>query len=143
MQKEIQKQKEQEEAYQNYKKAQELDPKYNEAYLNEGMTRLAMCQFEEGWKKYEYRFDTNFSTRFEVGGVNSMIYKSDKCWDGKYLDGTLLVWSEQGIGDHIFFGSMIGELQKFAKNIIFQVDKRLIYLFKRFFDKINFYNINR
>ena len=129
------------EAINNYKKAQELDSEYNEAYLNEGIARLSMCQFQEGWKKYEYRFDKYSSTRLDIGGVNSMIYKSEKCWDGKYLDGTLLIWSEQGIGDHIFFGSMIGELQQFAKNIIFKVDKRLIHLFKRFFDKINFRNI--
>ena len=62
------------------------------------MIRLSLCEFEIGWKKYEYRPDKPLRN------------KHDKAWDGKYVDGTLLVWGEQGICDQILFSSMIFEL---------------------------------
>ena len=72
---------------------------------------------------------------------SSMRYRIDKLWDGNYLNGTLLVWGEQGIGDHILFASMLTDLRKYAKNIILEIDKRLVNLLKRYFKKINFSNI--
>jgi len=128
-------------AFASYEKAQQINPEYSEAKLNEGISRLALGQFEIGWKKYEFRFDKNINIRNEIGVVKSMRYEGNKLWDGKYLNGTLLVWSEQGLGDHIFFGSMVSDLKKYAKNIIFEVDKRLVNLFERFYKKINFHNI--
>ena len=53
-----------------------------------------------------------------------MLFRSKK------FNGTLLVWSEQGIGDHLFFGRMVWCLNSYAKKIIFIVDKRLVQLFK-------------
>ena len=71
------------------------------------------------------------------------IYNTDKIknkyWDGNFLEGNLLAWSEQGIGDIILFGSMVSELKDFAKQIIFETDKRLVNLFNRYF----LYNRNR
>ena len=65
----------------------------------------------------------------------------ERLWNGKYLNGTLLVWGEQGVGDHILFASMLTDLKKYAKNIILEIDTRLVNLFERYFEKINFSNI--
>ena len=73
--------------------------------------------------------------------IKLMRYQTDKLWDGNYLDGTLLVWAEQGVGDHILFASMLTDLRKYAKNIILEIDKRLVNLCKRYYEKINFSNI--
>ena len=97
------------------------------------MIRLILGEFEVGWKKYEFRFKTS--------AVSSERYKVNKIWNGNYLDGTLLVWGEQGIGDHILFVSMITDLRKYAKKIILEIDKRLVNLFKRYCEKNNFSNI--
>lgn len=121
------------EAVDNYRKALKLNPEYKESILNESLIRLTQGKFEIGWKGYEFRFYKS--------AVTLMRYKIDKLWDGNYLNGTLLVWGEQGIGDHIIFASMLTDLKKYAKNIILEIDRRLVNLFKSYFYKINFLNI--
>ena len=122
-----------EEAIASYQQALKLNPKYTLSNYNEALIRLTLGEFDVGWKKYEYRFGAT--------KVSFMRYQTDKLWDGNYLDGTLLVWAEQGVGDHILFASMLTDLRKYAKNIILEIDKRLVNLFKRYYEKINFSNI--
>ena len=121
------------EAIVSYKQALTINPKYTLSNYNEALIRLTLEEFDIGWKKYEHRFGR--------GRASLMRYTNDKLWDGDYLDGNLLVWSEQGIGDHIIFASMLSDLRKFAKSITFEIDKRLINLFKRYCEKRNFSNI--
>ena len=122
-----------EEATTSYQKALKINPKYIEANFNQSIVQLTLGDFAMGWKNYE--------SRFAASDNLSMRYSSDKIWKGDYLDGTLLVWAEQGIGDHILFLSMITDLEKYAKNIILEIDKRLVNLFKRYCEKINYSNI--
>ena len=122
-----------EEAIANYQQALKRNPKYTFFDYNEALIRLTLGEFDVGWKKYEYRFGAT--------KVSFMRYQTDKLWDGNYLDGTLLVWAEQGVGDHILFASMLTDLRKYAKNIILEIDKRLVNLCKRYYEKINFSNI--
>ena len=58
-------------------------------------------------------------------------------WNKEILDGNLLVWSGQGIGDFIFFSKMLKLLIPYAKKIFFICDPRLINIYKRYFAKIN------
>ena len=122
-----------EEAIVNHQKALKLNPKYKMASLNESIARLTLGEFEIGWKKYEARIGEN--------NITPMQYPIEKIWDGNYLNGILLVWAEQGLGDHIIFASMLADLKKYAKKIILQIDKRLENLLIRYFTKINFSNI--
>ena len=117
-----------------YKKAVQINPNYSQSKLNEAYVRLALGELEIGWKMHESRFDGE-------DRIKLMRYQTDKLWDGNYLDGTLLVWAEQGVGDHILFASMLTDLRKYAKNIILEIDKRLVNLCKRYYEKINFSNI--
>ena len=122
-----------EEAIVNHQKALKLNPKYKMANLNESIARLTLGEFEIGWKKYEARIGEN--------NITPMRHPIEKIWDGNYLNGILLVWAEQGLGDHIIFASMLADLKKYAKEIILQIDKRLENLLIRYFTKINFSNI--
>lgn len=122
-----------EEAIVNHQKALKLNPKYKIANVNESIARLTLGEFEIGWKKYEARIGEN--------NITPMRYPIEKIWDGNYLNGILLVWGEQGLGDHIIFASMLVDLKKYAKKIILQIDKRLENLLIRYFTKINFSNI--
>ena len=121
------------EAIINYEHAIRLNPKYKKANLNEALVRLKLEEFEIGWKKYEMRLGegTNIPIRYPV----------EKIWNGNYLSGTLLVWGEQGLGDHIIFSSMLTDLSKYAKNIILEIDGRLENLLKRYFKEKNILNI--
>ena len=66
--------------------------------------------------------------------------KSNKpAWDYQKTDQRLLVWAEQGIGDHIFYGSLLSELLEDVPNLLVQIDKRLIPIFTRSLPKIKFY----
>ena len=122
-----------EEAIVNHQKALKLNPQYKIANVNESIARLTLGEFEIGWKKYEARIGKN--------NITPMRYPIEKIWDGNYLNGILLVWAEQGLGDHIIFASMLDDLKKYAKKIILQIDKRLENLLIRYFTKKNFSNI--
>ena len=122
-----------EEAISNYQYAIKLNPQYKKANLNESLVWLKLEKFDVGWKKYEMRLGE---------GTNIDIkYPKTKMWDGKYLDGTLLVWGEQGLGDHIIFASMLLDLTQHAKNIVLEIDERLENLLKRYFEEKNVLNI--
>ena len=123
------------EALECFKKSLEINNEFLEAYYNESFIFLLQNQFIEGWKRYENRWCAK--------GEEKPLYDlNNNLWDGKFLEGTLLVWSEQGIGDHIFFGRIVKTLKDSAKNVIFVVDKRLVDLFKNFFLKSGINNIS-
>ena len=91
-------------------------------------------KFIEGWQRYEFRWNSKDQ-------IKPLYNLNEHIWDGKFLNGTLLVWSEQGIGDHLFFGRMIQCLKDQAKKIVFTVDKRLIKLFKNSLSNLGINNI--
>jgi tetratricopeptide (TPR) repeat protein len=67
---------------------------------------------------------------------NHMKLPVSKLWKKEKLDGNLLVWSGQGLGDFIFFSKMVGLLGDYAKKILFICDKRLVPIYKRYFARI-------
>ena len=74
---------------------------------------------------------------------NSEPLKSAKPgWDYRKTNQRLLVSAEQGVGDHIFFGSLLSELLEDVPNLLVQIDKRLIPIFTRSLPKIKFYPDN-
>lgn len=121
------------EAITNYQLSLKLNPKYKIAILNESFVRLTLGEFEVGWEKYEARLGVETKTPLK--------YEEKKMWDGNYLDGTLLVWGEQGLGEHVIYGSMLADLKNYSKKILLQVDKRLENLYRRYFEKDSILNI--
>ena len=89
---------------------------------------LNLGDYKNGWKAHNANI-----TKIR----NSMKLPESKLWKKEKLDGNLLVWSGQGLGDFIFFSKMVELLDNYAKKIFFICDKRLVPIYKRYFAKIN------
>ena len=59
-------------------------------------------------------------------------------WDGQPLpDKRLMIWSEQGLGDQLYFLSCIPDVEKLCPNLIIEVDARLVAPIQRSFPNAN------
>ena len=121
------------EALASFNQAIKIKPDYVEAHWNSSLCNLKKGNFKSGWEGYEWRWASS--------ECNSKQLESNSlAWNYKKTDKRLLVWSEQGVGDHIFFGSLLSELSENIPNLLVQIDKRLIIIFSRSFPKIKFYS---
>jgi hypothetical protein len=94
-----------------------------------------MANFKEGWKEYEWRWDTK---KFE--GQKPTFSKP--VWNGEKTQQTVFIWAEQGLGDQILYSSVFNELSHYLPNLIVGLDKRLIPLYQRSFPNLKFVDRN-
>ena len=121
------------EAILNYNKALEKKPGNADVLFNQSLAYLAQENFQGGWAQYEFRWQS-------AANHSSSIVSIKPRWIPS-AGGTVLLWSEQGIGDLIMFSSMVLETYRLADKLIIQTDERLIPLFKRSFPAdIQYYN---
>ena len=116
----------------NYKKILDLNPDKtysNRAKFNISWNQLAEFNFDEGFKNYEIRNDKPLIKK-QINEIINLF--SCKEWDGENLnDKTILILSEQGLGDNIqFFRYLFWIKDKYNTNIIFYVNKKKSHLFK-------------
>ena len=116
----------------NYKKILDLNPDKtysNLAKFNISWNQLAEFNFDEGFKNYEIRNEKPLIKKQINETINLF---SCKEWDGEDLnDKTILILSEQGLGDNIqFFRYLFWIKDEFNTNIIFYVNKKKSHLFK-------------
>ena len=115
-----------------YKKALEINSQFSEAHKNLGMLLLLTGELEHGWEKYEWRWKCH-----DFPSENRNF--PQPLWDGTGLsDKSVLVWTEQGVGDEIMFANMLDTLSWMADKIITECEERLVPLFQRSFPKIQF-----
>ena len=121
------------ESIQAYQNAIEIQPNYAEPHNNLGQTLLLKGDLHQGWKEYEWRWQCkDFSSQIR--------YFPQVLWNGSDLNGkSILVWTEQGVGDQIMFASMLDDLLQMEAKVITDCDIRLIPLFKRAFPKIQIF----
>ena len=101
----------------------QLDPD-NEKYKFAKATLLLLYEdFKNGWLLFE--------SRWKVDNLYSPKIDSNyPTWTGN-KNAKLLVWPEQGIGDHILYSALIPELKKKCSNLTILVDRRLVDLLSR------------
>lgn len=96
---------------------------------NLSLSLLSEGYLVEGWDKYRSREGILLKRKFEA-----------REWQGEQLkeDEKIMVWSEQGIGDHIMFATALPDLiDRIGPNkIIFETEPRLLSLFQRSFPEI-------
>jgi tetratricopeptide (TPR) repeat protein len=117
-------------------KAVKLNPLLAEAQANLAMLYLLNGDYRSGWSKYGWRWK-----RAKLDSDPLQTTKS--AWQPGSAAKRVLVWGEQGVGDHIFFGSLLLEIQKLVPDLLVQIDERLISLFERSMPGINFYPTNQ
>lgn len=104
----------------------EIHPGIAEAHMDYGLFLLSIGDYVRGWQEYEHRWSFDrFEERDWGGGLPR--------WDGSPLQGRrLLLWGEQGIGDHILYGTMLHDAIRRAQGeVTVVVEARLVPLFAR------------
>ena len=99
----------------------------SDAYLNLSLLELANRNYKDGWIFFEKRWETKKFQKY--------INTKKKQWDGFSKSKSILIISEQGLGDQILYGSMFSEVIKFSNDIYLLCDDKLYTLFKRSFPR--------
>jgi len=107
-----------------FEKAIQIDPNHPDVNFSFGMLLLSMSDYKKGLIKYEWRkkLPQNINKFKNIKGLE---------WQGENLNNkTILILSEQGIGDIIQFSRYIYLIEKeYSVNIIFKTDKKMAHLF--------------
>ena len=109
--------------------ALEKKPEYPDAEWNKALVYLSNGNFAKGWDAYEWRWQsTNFDSKH--------LLSSKPKWSG--AKERVLIWPEQGLGDQIMFSTLFAEFAEKCAVAIFQVDPRLLPLFRRTYPEYYF-----
>jgi predicted O-linked N-acetylglucosamine transferase (SPINDLY family)/ADP-heptose:LPS heptosyltransferase len=111
------------EAIASYEYAFTIQPDCAKAHWNSGLCRLLLGDFDTGWKEYEWRWKTDESK-------NILVKFSKPQWFGEETlqDKTILLHSEQGLGDTIQFCRYAKLVADLGARVILEVQKPLLRL---------------
>lgn len=122
-------------AFEHLNNALSIDPNHPQAHWNRSLAWLETGDYEKGWPEYDWgleakvRVDRNY-TRPEQPVL--------PYWRGE-PDACVVVYGEQGIGDEILFASMLPDLLKSCKSVVFECHRKLHKLFANSFPGIDIY----
>jgi len=117
-----------EEALAHLDRALALKPDFPRARWNKALLLLSLGRFAEGWPLFESR-------RAAIASDRPRGYAAPP-WDGRVHDGSLMVWSEYGLGDQILHASMISDAAAVGMPVILECEPRLVPLFARSFSGV-------
>ena len=108
------------EAQSSYDRAVSLRPDYAEAHWNEALVRLLAGDFSGGWAKYEWRWKQGKSSSSQRNFLKPLWLGEDTI-----RDKTILLHSEQGLGDAIQFCRYVPLVAARGAGVIFEVERPL------------------
>ncbi len=112
------------EAIDKFRRSIALSPDLPEPHMCLAMTLLRLGQFGEGWREYEWRWKSS-AQQF------AKKLRTEPQWDGRSLQGrSLLVESEQGIGDVLQFVRYVEVLDRQGERVFFHCPQVLVPLLK-------------
>ncbi len=113
------------EALSLFKKSIALDPNNAETRYNCSLVLLAVGNLDKGWEEYEWRWKTP---------AQKPRHFANTVWTGEMITGkSLLIYSEQGLGDELLFASCITDVEKTGADCFIECDARLVELYARSF----------
>ena len=109
-----------------FRKSIELNPNFTKAHVNLGAALLTKGKFEEGFEEYEYRIH-------EDSNLTDLIKNNKPIWKGENIEGkTILVSSENGLGNTLQFSRYLKTLSQLKCKIIFRCPDNIHHLFEDF-----------
>ena len=112
------------ESLQNYDAAIAASPDYHEAHYHRGSTLLLTGRIQEGWADFEHRWHVA-----ECGFDRPELQAAE--WTGEPLSGrSIVVYSEQGLGDTIQFARFLPALTQRGAKLTFLCHPNLMRLFR-------------
>jgi tetratricopeptide (TPR) repeat protein len=113
-----------EQSLKSYDAAVAAEPDYHEAHYHRGSTLLLIGRYEEGWRDFEHRWQVA-----DCGFDRPVLQAAE--WRGEKLDGrSIVVYSEQGLGDTIQFARFLPEIARRGGKLTFLCHPNLMRLFK-------------
>ena len=106
-------------------RATAIAPDHKAIQLLRGLNAFRIGDFKLGLELY--------GARWERGAYDKPWDIPVPEWDGRPIDGSLIIYSEQGIGDYAMFALLFPELRRSAKTIAIEVNSRIASLFRRSF----------
>lgn len=102
----------------------DLHPDDVEVHYRRALLLLNEAELGEGWPEYAWRARTvdHRAVRFSHLPVLK---------DLRFAGRKVVIWGDQGIGDEVIYGSMLGDLRPYAADIVCEIDPRLRRLFER------------
>ena len=111
------------EADASFKRAIAIKPDYYSALFNSGLLRLLRGEFEQGWRLYEYRWEDK-QAKDHKSTFRHPLWLNDVDIKGK----TILLHTEQGLGDFIQFCRYSLMVEKLGAKIMLSVPTDLLEL---------------
>lgn len=112
------------EAETSYAQAIKIQPEYADAHYYLSLCHLQRLDYARGWTEYEWRWKTDQFRSMSLPVLAPV-------WDGRQMDGSLLVWNEQGVGDEIFTSGLLEPLKSLVRSVTVCADGRLVPLLRR------------
>ena len=109
-----------EDASNDFIKSSEINPEFHDGYWNASLSLLTLGDYEKGWRLYEHRW---LSSNFTSPRRNF----SAPLWLGKedLFGKTILLHSEQGLGDSLQFCRFVPLVEALGCNVILEIEKPL------------------
>jgi len=106
-------------------RATSIAPDHATTRMVRGLNAFRLGNYRLGLSLYDSRWQrSTYDRRWDIALPE---------WDGRPIDGGLVVYSEQGIGDYVMFALLFSELRRYAKSIVIEVNSRVASLFRRTF----------
>lgn len=106
-------------------RATAIAPHLKAVCMASGLNAFRIGQYKRGLELYAARWNRNTHDKpWDIPVPD---------WDGRPIDGHLIVYCEQGIGDYVMFALLFSELRQYAKAITIEVNSRIASLFRRSF----------
>jgi tetratricopeptide (TPR) repeat protein len=118
-----------------YDKAIELNQNFAEAYWNKALALLYSGDYQKGWDLYDWRWNLKKFMNCD--------FPMSPSWNGEAGGEPLLIWGEQGVGDHVLYLSILHELKNLKRQIVVAIDVRLIDLLKKIHPEFEFVDVKK